>query len=176
MKAIRILIALVLLIAPSVVRSVWFYRGVYSRTAPVSTPDYVSLAMPTPPLTTPPAEKPSAPAPGKIVLVDRAHKNLFDLTELDIPARALTGLGARLEVIAAAPSSTSTASSSSSSSNTASSSSASSLEPVTQVRRCLCGDRAQRAFYTRRASTGATFCRTRRAIVGDRRSDTRQPI
>ena len=176
MKAIRILIALVLLIAPSVVRSVWFYRGVYSRTAPVSTPDYVSLAMPTPPLTTPPAEKPSAPAPGKIVLVDRAHKNLFDLTELDIPARALTGLGARLEVIAAAPSSTSTASSTLLVFEHSFFIQRIISEPVTQVRRCLCGDRAQRAFYTRRASTGATFCRTRRAIVGDRRSDTRQPI
>jgi len=130
MKAIRIVVALILLIVPSVVRGVWFYQGIYSRTAPIPTPDYVSLVMPTPPLATPQAEQPSAPTRSKTVLVDSAHKNVFDFTELDIAARALAGLGAHLEVVAPAPSPTSISSSNSSSSNTAPSPSPSSLNTM----------------------------------------------
>lgn len=98
MKRFRLWIALGLLILPLATRGLWFYRGVYRREAPVLTPDYASLTMPVPPLATAQAEKVSDKAIGQVVVLDRAHSNWFGVTEVQALTRALTGLGARLEI------------------------------------------------------------------------------
>ena len=99
MKRLRVWIALGLLILPVAARSLWFSRGVYQRQTPVPTPDYAGLTMPAPPLATPQPEKTSVPVAGKVVALDQAHGNLFGVTEVEALTRALTGLGARVELV-----------------------------------------------------------------------------
>jgi hypothetical protein len=93
-----LLIALVLLLLPIFARGVWHYRGAY--TAPeITVPDYVALSAP---LAIPPSAPLAAPQPdsvGKTVLLDFAHANNFQLTEIESLSTAIAARGARLETI-----------------------------------------------------------------------------
>ncbi|MEX2029894.1 MAG: DUF4350 domain-containing protein [Anaerolineales bacterium] len=86
------------LIAPIVLRSLWFYQGAYARGLPVSTPDYASFRQATPPLGSP-VSTASDPSPTYgLVLLDWAHQNQFAVPELGSLASALANRGARVEV------------------------------------------------------------------------------
>lgn len=100
MKTIlKVVLAVSLIAAPLAARGLWFYRGTYHRTAPVTMPEYASYTEPTPPLSgkTLPApvvsQKPSQP----VVLVDLTHNNEFTMTELEPYFQRIEASGARLE-------------------------------------------------------------------------------
>ena len=99
MKSFRFWIALALLILPSIVRGGWLYGSQSTRPSSVAVPEYSNVTESLPPLATPQAPEPAGKLPGKIVLVDLAHKNLFSVSELEALTKELTGLGARLQTI-----------------------------------------------------------------------------
>jgi hypothetical protein len=99
MKRFRLWMALALLILPSVVRAGWLYGSQYRRPSPVALPEYAGMSASLPVLATPEAYKPAGEAPGGVVLVDMAHENMFSVSEVEALSKALTGLGARLQVI-----------------------------------------------------------------------------
>jgi hypothetical protein len=86
------------LLAPIVLRSLWFYQGAYARSLPVSTPDYAAIQQATPPLGPPLVAASSQPAAYGVVLLDWAHQNQFAVPELGTLASALADRGARVEV------------------------------------------------------------------------------
>jgi hypothetical protein len=99
MKRYRVLIALSALLLPVIARTLWFYRGIYQTPPSVPTPEYAALSVPTPPLAT--IEPPEAvvEAPGKVILLDWAHENQFEIPELEVLISGLTASGAQLEVL-----------------------------------------------------------------------------
>jgi hypothetical protein len=100
MKKYRIPIAIGLLLVPVVLRTIWFYQGVFWRWSPPPSPDYASFSIPQPPLSTPAALPESAvPATAKIILVDEYHYNSFSLSELNNLAEVLYTRGAKLEEV-----------------------------------------------------------------------------
>jgi hypothetical protein len=99
MKSLRFGIALALLILPSVARGWWLYGSRYTRPSPVALPEYSGVTVSLPPLATPQAPEPAAEMSGKIVLMDLAHENLYNVSELEALTQALMGLGARLQTL-----------------------------------------------------------------------------
>ena len=99
MKSLRFWIALALLILPSVARGWWLYGKQYTRPSPVAVPEYSNVTAGLPLLATPQAPEPTAEMPGKIVLVDLTHENMYNVSELEALTRALTGLGARAQIV-----------------------------------------------------------------------------
>jgi hypothetical protein len=89
------LMALAALVAPLVLRLVWFFPGI---TLPrrIPTPDYASLRLPAAPISTIQA-RPVRKVGGN-VLVDFAHSNLFQPEEIQALTDALTLRGARIEL------------------------------------------------------------------------------
>lgn len=88
----------VALLAPIVVRSLWFYQGAYARSLPVTTPDYSAFPQATPPLGPPVVPASSQPSAYGVVLLDWSHQNQFAVPEFGILASALAVRGARVEV------------------------------------------------------------------------------
>jgi hypothetical protein len=88
-------IALACLIAPIILRTIWFYTGFSVRPA-VATPDYQSMTIPAPPFKEQIADQ-KVKVRGGVVVVDTVHGNQFKANELDILAEALKQRGARVE-------------------------------------------------------------------------------
>lgn len=106
MKRRRLWLALGLFLLPLVVRGLWYYRGIYRPGMGVDLPNYSELTAPTPPLRESLAVKPvateaemgSAPRRGRVVLIDMAHGNDFELSELDRLTQALSAREVKVEV------------------------------------------------------------------------------
>jgi len=94
-------IALACLILPALARTVWFYPGLSSRPT-ISTPDYQSLSIPTPPVKAEQANQ-KIMVNGGVVVIDTMHGNQFKPTELDTLVQALNQRGARVEFDNGAP-------------------------------------------------------------------------
>ncbi len=99
MKSNRLIIALLCLVLPTLIRSLWFYQGSYSRKEPVATPDYSRIELQTLPLSTPvtPAiEIEQTVKTSPVVLLDIAHDNMFSLSEIEPLTQAV--IDAKAEV------------------------------------------------------------------------------
>ncbi len=94
-----VLIGLALLLLPALARGVWFYQGMYWRRTPVATPDYDSLTVPLPPVST--AEAPTARGhqDGALVLIDQTHYNNFQSGELEPLLRQVSSRGGQVEFV-----------------------------------------------------------------------------
>jgi hypothetical protein len=99
MKTIRIPLAIGLIVVPVLLRTIWFYQGIYWRPEPVPTPDYASYRIPTPALSTPLPEPKLAPGEGQIILLDEAHSNSFSLADVEGLSKQLVERGARIEPV-----------------------------------------------------------------------------
>jgi hypothetical protein len=88
-------IALACFILPTLVRAVWYYPG-FSTRPTVSTPDFQSLSIPTPPIKSEQADKKITVKDG-VVVMDTMHGNQFKPPELDLLVQALNQRGARVE-------------------------------------------------------------------------------
>lgn len=98
MKNTRILIFLVLLTFPILGRLLWFYQGIYVRSQAVTTPDYASLTLPMPDISTPEATTKSNLIENYVVLIDFEHGNNFVLAEIENLTQPITQSGAKLEI------------------------------------------------------------------------------
>ncbi|MDR3572705.1 MAG: hypothetical protein P4L50_02495 [Anaerolineaceae bacterium] len=96
MKRSRLLIAALLLLVPLIARTLWYYQGIYQRTAPVATPDYAHMTASQPTLATPVSVTTVSPVDSKI-LIDMAHNNLFSLSEIAPLTRSLENDGAQID-------------------------------------------------------------------------------
>jgi hypothetical protein len=88
-------IALACFILPTLVRAIWFYPG-FSIRPTISTPDFQSLSIPTPPVKAEQADS-KIKEWGGVVVMDTLHGNQFKPPELDSLVQALNQRGARVE-------------------------------------------------------------------------------
>ena len=98
--AILIPVGLGLLLIPIVGRVLWFYRGSYSPPDEIPLPAYSEISIPQPPV----QETRSLPAEpdadlSSVVLIDTAHSNRFDVSELETLTRALAARGAAFQLL-----------------------------------------------------------------------------
>ncbi len=99
MKTNRTITALICLILPVLIRTLWFYQGSYTRSEPIATPNYSQIELQTFPLSTPvvseiAADRGNSSPP--VVLLDIAHDNMFSVSEIEPFTRAMTDLRAEL--------------------------------------------------------------------------------
>jgi hypothetical protein len=99
MKRFRLLLAIGAFLLPIAIRGLWFYRGFYKPIHPIPTPEYAELSLPTSPQGIERTEDEMADASEIVVLLDWAHENKFDITELEGFINVLTELGAAVEIV-----------------------------------------------------------------------------
>jgi len=100
MRRYRVLAAASLVILPALLRGLWYYHGFYRPAEPIPLPSFTQIEPPQPPLTPEAATPAQAQDPsGKVVVIDRAHNNQFQLPELDTLTQALLYRGATLQEV-----------------------------------------------------------------------------
>jgi len=87
-------LALAALVLPILIRLVWFFPGFYIQRT-IATPDYASIKLPDAPVSTPQVEE--IKQLGGIVIVDYAHTNQFQPSEIKTLTDALSQRGASVE-------------------------------------------------------------------------------
>lgn len=92
MKRQYIIIALAALILPSLLRGIWFYRGVPSQPE-IATPDFASFAAPEAPINEPSESTADIKLLGGTVLLDTTHGNQFMLSEIESLTKAIKARG-----------------------------------------------------------------------------------
>jgi len=100
MKTLRLIVFLIFLLLPIAGRTLYYYQGTYRAPAEVPVPDYASLTLSKPVLSTPAAGQPAAAAAktGPVIVFDQAHSNTFLLGEIEPFIRQLKQQGGRLEM------------------------------------------------------------------------------
>jgi hypothetical protein len=98
MKKQYFLFALICLALPILLRTLWFYQGVYLRSSTHQSPDYGSFSVPQPTLSTQPAFQSVTSVQKKTVLIDFAHTNRFSLAEIDPMTNILLQMGANIQI------------------------------------------------------------------------------
>jgi hypothetical protein len=99
MKRTHILIALGAFVLPILLRGLWFYRGFY-RPQEVEIPEFEGLQVPTPMgASTTSHDAEANTSPGRLVLIDFAHDNLFQIPELESLMRSLSARAASVQII-----------------------------------------------------------------------------
>jgi hypothetical protein len=96
MKKQRLLIGLICLALPILLRTVWFYHGIYLGNPDVRIPEYDALSIPQPALSTLPAPEPASNSKKVTVLFDQAHVNKFTLAEIEPFRNYLLSQGAEI--------------------------------------------------------------------------------
>jgi hypothetical protein len=99
MKPIRLIIAVIMLLAPLAARTVWFYQGTYQRTGPVATPDYLSYTLPQVQISTPMPAPAAVAGQNPVVLFDLNHDNLYFISDVAPLTHVIEQLGGRFEVV-----------------------------------------------------------------------------
>ncbi|MFQ5923477.1 MAG: hypothetical protein ACE5M4_11600, partial [Anaerolineales bacterium] len=97
---ILILVGLGLLLIPIIGRALWFYRGSYRPPDEVPLPAFSEITIPQLPvqeMRSLPEERPTLIL--SVVLIDTAHSNRFDISELETLTRALSARGAAVQVL-----------------------------------------------------------------------------
>ncbi|NWF63425.1 MAG: hypothetical protein HXY38_03880 [Chloroflexi bacterium] len=97
MKRQYLIIAILALLLPALARAAWFYRGDPPQRPEIATPDYASFERPQAPVNTP--QTSDIEPVGGIVLLDAAHGNQFNLSEIDSLAAAIRARGGNLETV-----------------------------------------------------------------------------
>jgi hypothetical protein len=105
MKILKIVLAVVFFLAPIAGRTLWYYRGVYSRSGDVTVPDYKSIQAPIPVLSTAAPLRSIKLAHKPVVLFDMAHSSVYSLSEIQPLTSALDDLGASTVINVEYPSS-----------------------------------------------------------------------
>ena len=90
-----ILIALAVFVLPLLLRLIWFFPGFYPPHT-IATPDYADLKLPEAPVST--LESNQIKQVGGVVIVDNAHSNQFQPSEIQTLVDALGQRGARVEL------------------------------------------------------------------------------
>jgi hypothetical protein len=100
---ILILVGIALLLIPVVGRSIWFYRGTYRPPDEVPIPSFSDITIPALPVQ---SRNPTFTEPEpldsratSVILIDTAHSNRFDVSELDSLTRQLSARGASVQLL-----------------------------------------------------------------------------
>ena len=96
MKKKRILIALLCLLLPIVLRTLWFYRGIYLGNHAIQNPDYDTLSITQPTLSTAVPLTYASSQQRRTVLFDQAHGNQFTMTEIETLRNLLLSMDAEI--------------------------------------------------------------------------------
>jgi hypothetical protein len=100
---ILILVGIALLLIPVVGRTLWFYRGTYPPPDEVPVPSFSDITIPALPVqsgeTTSTEPEPLASTATKVILIDTAHSNRFDVSELETLTRQLSARGASVQLL-----------------------------------------------------------------------------
>ncbi len=91
-------IAIAALFLPIFARGLWFYRGIPSR-PDIATPDYSALKIPQAPLETPPAEDANIKRASGTILLDYAHGNQYQQSEIQSLKDAIEKRGGSIEIL-----------------------------------------------------------------------------
>ena len=83
MKKKRLLITLVCLLLPIALRTLWFHNGIYFGNSSIQTPDYETLSITQPTLSTAVPLTFTSSEVKKVVLFDQAHENQYTMTEIE---------------------------------------------------------------------------------------------
>lgn len=97
MKRSNILIALACLIIPGLLTVLWFYAGL-PTVNPASIPDFPSIDLPVPPLSTEISRQKPPAKPTTTVLFDMTHGNAVTLSEIDPFIRSIESFGGSIQV------------------------------------------------------------------------------
>ncbi len=98
MKKNMIYIALAVLILPSLVRLLWFYRGVPDRPE-IATPDYQAFTAPKPPQESSTGNAETAQTLGGTVVLDVIHGNLFQPADISTLSEQIEQRGGKMETL-----------------------------------------------------------------------------
>lgn len=83
MKKKYILIVTGIFLLPIVLRTAWYYRGVYHPSKDLQVPDFVGLSMHEPELSTPFVSEKTATSGHITVVFDQAHSNQYQISEIE---------------------------------------------------------------------------------------------
>lgn len=101
--ALLILAAIALLLIPIVGRTVWYYRGSYKPPDEIPLPPYSEITIPELPgqdgKTLSPEQGAQDSTSSSVVLIDLAHSNRFDVSELETLTRMLSSRGAAIQLL-----------------------------------------------------------------------------
>ncbi len=97
MKARYLLLAIGLFLLPVIARTLWYYQGVYTPSKNLQTPDFLSLEIPNPELSTPVVSDIVKNTVGAgIVVFDLAHANQYQISEIEVLIDDLKYQGAEI--------------------------------------------------------------------------------
>ncbi|HOJ01553.1 MAG TPA: DUF4350 domain-containing protein [Anaerolineaceae bacterium] len=96
MKAKNLLIMVGLFLIPIIARTVWYYQGIYIPSKQLQTPDFLSLEIPQPTLSTSVASNAREIKKTGSVVLDLAHANQYQITEIEMLIDELKDRGAEI--------------------------------------------------------------------------------
>lgn len=96
MKAKYILIAIGLFLLPVLARTLWYYQGIYTPSKNLQTPDFLSLEITNPELSTPFVSDAVNTGETNTVVFDLAHANQYQISEIEILIDDLKYRGAEI--------------------------------------------------------------------------------
>ena len=97
---ILVLAGVGLLMIPIIGRSLWFYRGTYQPPDQIPIPPFSEIMIPGLPSQNGETTSTKAELQGKpVVLIDTAHSNRFDVSELETLTRRLSARGASIQLL-----------------------------------------------------------------------------
>lgn len=96
MKAKTILVVIGLFLIPILARTLWYYQGIYVPSKNLQTPDFLSLEITNPELSTPVLSAPVKTEKSGTVVFDLAHANQYQISEAEILVADLKERGAEI--------------------------------------------------------------------------------
>jgi hypothetical protein len=100
---ILVLMGVGLLLIPIIGRGLWFYRGFYQPPDQIPLPPFSEITIPGLPVqsgeTTSAEPEPQEMTASSVVLIDTAHSNRFDVSELETLTRELSARGAVVQLL-----------------------------------------------------------------------------
>ncbi|MHB8806925.1 MAG: Gldg family protein [Anaerolineaceae bacterium] len=96
MKAKYLLIAIGLFLLPVLARTLWYYQGIYTPSKNLQTPDFLSLEITNPELSTPFVSDAVNTGETNTVVFDLAHANQYQISEIEILIDDLKYRGAEI--------------------------------------------------------------------------------
>ena len=101
--SLLILVGVGLLIIPIAGRGLWFYRGFYQPPDQIPLPPFSEITIPELPVqsqeTSSTEPDPLDSTAANVILIDTAHSNRFDVSELDTLTRQLSSRGASVQLL-----------------------------------------------------------------------------
>ena len=96
MKARYLLIAIGLFLLPVLARTLWYYQGIYTPSKNLQTPDFLSLEISNPELSTPFVSEVLDTNKTNTIVFDLAHANQYQISEIEVLVDDIKKQGAEI--------------------------------------------------------------------------------